>query len=647
MTAPLTLPPGCSVWANGNRMADGQPGEADTAPVVLTDLKVTWGRSNTLDQPAPSTCDFTVLDRAGGQSFLSQLRVGTRIEVRAEATVYPSPSDPVMTDPSFEATAPTVKTTNATAVRSTARFRTGSRSVVITPVDAKGTAKVIFPPEPFSSDVSAWNDTPRTALGQTWKYGASVWLGQYLSTTTLAVARVRPVTFTKPDGSDATVLSPTLISAATAGVWQDLAGTFVPPAGVWLGIQVELTAPTGPVWTSVPTAVTWTSITAPGPSWNDLASVWVDDLVLLAPAAGAVQSGTVFSGRVTDLKAQYGEATGGTMVDVIAQSHLAELANRYVGTSPWGKESVQARFNRVVSSSGQVINWTVDPTVANVQMSWRDIDYQPADSVLIELAKSVGGALWSATSQVTGPYLWLEDIDARPALQVLAMGTDNLVHVVNSPNFAAKGGFELSACDVLLEPVTWVQTSEDDSTRVALTWQAQTLDDKGQQAPTSTIEEDYDAALEAATGQRRISVTTQLALQPDAQRVVASYLGRASTPGWRVAGLVWDMEKVEKLDADTLTKVMTILDGTTRIGVPLLLTDLPTWSPVSAGAELPLFLEGGTFTNTDGAWTLELLTSSAAAQGASKVNWNQVSSGWAWNEMGPEISWNDLRGVGV
>jgi len=129
--------------------------------------------------------------------------------------------------------------------------------------------------------------------------------------------------------------------------------------------------------------------------------------------------------------------------------------------------------------------------------------------------------------------------------------------------------------------------------------------------------------------------------------VVASYLGRASTPGWRVAGLVWDMEKVEKLDADTLTKVMTILDGTTRIGVPLLLTDLPTWSPVSAGAELPLFLEGGTFTNTDGAWTLELLTSSAAAQGASKVNWNQVSSGWAWNEMGPEISWNDLRGVGV
>jgi hypothetical protein len=92
---------------------------------------------------------------------------------------------------------------------------------------------------------------------------------------------------------------------------------------------------------------------------------------------------------------------------------------------------------------------------------------------------------------------------------------------------------------------------------------------------------------------------------------------------------------------------MTILDATTRIGLPILLTDVPAWSPAPTRADVPLYLEGAKLTNHDGAWTLELLTSSAAAQGAAAITWDDVPPAWAWDQFDPTITWNDLRGVGI
>lgn len=640
MTGPLSLPPSCSVWIDGIRMADGQPGESDTTPVALTDLKVTWGRSNTLDQPGPASCAFQVLDMAGGQRFLDVLRIGARVDIQASATIYPDPTISTVTDPGFETGAPTTLRANATATWTTEKAHAGTHSVRLEPVDAGRSAWAVFPPAPFSPDVSAWNAVPRTVAGQTWEYGASVWLGQYLSPA--QSVRVRPVTFTKPDGSDARALGD-FVTGVTNG-WQVLAGSTVPPPGVWLGVQVVL-YPTGPAWQQVPVGVTWASL-GDVPRWLDLAAVWVDDLVVLAPASGAARSGLVFSGRITDLVAEYDLGIGGTVVKVTAQDDTAELANRYVGSVPWLKESLSSRFSAIVAGSGQAVAYSVDPSVAGIQVSWRDVDNQPAAKLLQELAQSVAGVLWSATSLVSGPFLRLEDIDARPALFVLEMGTDNLVHVVVAP-VVGDSGITLNACDLLLDPVSWEQDSQDASTRVAVTWREQTLDDKGQPAPTDRTETAVDAALETATGQRRVGVTTQLCVQADAQQVASSLLGRLSVGGWRVAGLTWRLEAEDKLDAASLSTVMTVLDGVTRLGLPIMLADLPGWVPLTDQADLPLFLEGGTFSNVDGAWVLDLLTSSAAAQGVPAVAWQDLPADWSWNEFGPEVSWSDLTGTGA
>jgi len=379
------------------------------------------------------------------------------------------------------------------------------------------------------------------------------------------------------------------------------------------------------------------------PTWLDLARTLVDDLVVLAPAEGAARAGEVFTGRITDLDAQWDAGAGGTVVDVTAQDDTAELANRYVGAQPWPAERLDARFTRILSAAGQAMAAIVDPTAAAHQVSYRDVDNQPSLGLLQSLAQSVGGALWSATSLTTGPYLRLEDIDARPALLVLAMGDDDLVHIVPASVLGVRG-VTVSACDVLLDPVHWQQSVDDDATRVTVGWRDQAPDPV---KPTDRAATAIDAAAEAATGRRRVQVSTELAAGADATALASSLLARLSTGGWRIRGITYRVELTDPLGPEGIALVMTILDATTRIGLPIMLTDVPSWSPAPTRADVPLFLEGARFTNNAGAWTLELITSSAVNQGAPDVAWNQLPADWSWAELGPEISWADLAGVGI
>jgi hypothetical protein len=80
--------------------------------------------------------------------------------------------------------------------------------------------------------------------------------------------------------------------------------------------------------------------------------------------------------------------------------------------------------------------------------------------------------------------------------------------------------------------------------------------------------------------------------------------------------------------------------------LPILLTDVPAWSPAPTPADVPLYLEGGRLTNDGGAWTLELTTSAARGTGAAALRWSDVPAGWLWNQWDPAIAWSDLAGVG-
>src|SRR4029077_4525660 len=120
--------------------------------------------------------------------------------------------------------------------------------------------------------------------------------------------------------------------------------------------------------------------------------------------------------------------------------------------------------------------------------------------------------------------------------------------------------------------VQWIRASDDDSTEVAVGWF-----DQSTTPPTSRTYSAVDPAEEQRTGKRRIGVSTQLSTLAAAQSTANAVLARVRTPGWRVSGVVWDRAPDDPLTSTELQTVFKLLDGTTRIGLPIMLTDLPTW----------------------------------------------------------------------
>ena len=653
------LLPTCQVWADGRRLADGcTPGEDPTEPFVMTDLEVTWGRSNSIDQPEPGTCTFYVLDSGqSAQRFTDTLRIGSKIQIRASATVYPDPSISVLTwDPESYPDGAVVPYASGSAdVRATTAVAgsTGTRSLRMEPKPyVTGAFSATFPPAPFSADPSAWDTVPQALAGQTWRFGASIRKPSALGGLQRVI--IRPTYFDTPELSVGRIdYSRQVVVDYWDTGWTAASGVFVPPEGVWMGLSIEV-VPGAQRWDTVGTDVTWDSV-ASSIQWDHVGRLYLDDLLLLAPPAGAGRSATVFSGRVTDMRASYDLKAGGTVIQVTAQTDLAELANRYVGATPWPMEGVLPRFKHIVDESGQYVEYAVDSSVANIPITWRDVDSQPAATLLSQLAQSVGGALWHAATNNGDTFLWLEDINNRPPLNHIQRDADGVIRIhPNETTDIGERTITVDACDLNLEPTEWVQTTEDDATRVVVTWQEQTLDNDGQQRPVS---HDYwvdDLAQEMLTGRRRVQVTTQLAALGDAQLLADALLARLSSPGWRVNGLTWDMYAQDQVDADVLDRVMRVLDGVTRLGLGMLVQGIPSWAPAGDG-DIWLFLEGGRYTNIDGRWKLELNTSAGNAQGASTVKWDDLPSNNAMrtnkapNPRAENIgtSWTAVRGFGT
>jgi hypothetical protein len=287
------------------------------------------------------------------------------------------------------------------------------------------------------------------------------------------------------------------------------------------------------------------------------------------------------------------------------------------------------------------VRYSIEPSLADWRVSYLDVDRQQAWPLLADLATSVDGVLWAATHRTTGPYLWLADPRVQAALYELYLGDDGLVHV--APTSSVDRAIEVDACDVLLGPVLWRQAVSDVTTRVAVSWQDQTVDpDTLLPAPTERNSTVVDATLEARLGTRRAAVSTLLTTADDAVEVAALLLGRLHLQSWRVGGLTWRTDLTD-MNPDQVVRTLDLLDGTRRLGAAVLLTNLADWSPTGGGT-LPLLLQGGQYTFEDGQWTLELVTSSAASQGAS-LPWTALDPTWAWNEFAPDVAWTDLAGV--
>jgi hypothetical protein len=644
----MTTPIGCTLYVNGARVADGTPGDRDDAPTALSGLSMTWGRATTVDQVEPSTCSFQLLDPPGGGSFLNLLHTGAAVQVRAAADVPGSPGEPVNIDGGFES-APlnsdlswTDLYSGHTARATNVRAHTGRQSATIIDQSAPPNTVTfdsgIIPPAATSSNVSAWDHIQTMQPDETWT--VSAWVYPPVDGT----VTVQPAAYSSPTGQTFTPrVGPRVdVPWNAAQPWQYVAVDYTAAAGdagKWIGLGLTLDFA---AWSDVAAATTWNTAAS---TWTQWRTWYIDDVAMTPPADTdpvVHRDVTVFSGRITDLDAGYDPTAGAVVCSVTAADFTADLAQRDVSAEPWPAETLSARFAHIIAGAGLTgtVDYTIAPTLSGWSVSYLDVDRQQCWPLLADLATSVDGVLWSATHRTSGPYLWLADPRVQSALYVLYVGDDGLVHV--GPTGAAAAAIELDACDVLLDPVVFKQAVSDVVTRVALSWQEQTVDDKGQPAPTDRTNTLIDAALENDLGTRRAAVSTQLVSSTDADSVAALILGRLRLQSWRVGGLTWNTATSD-MNADQTVRTLDLLDGTSRLAAPILLTNLADWSPTGGGT-LPLLLQGGTYVFDAGYWTLNLVTSSAAAQGTS-LTWTDVDPAYDWTDIGGDVSWTDLAGV--
>jgi hypothetical protein len=644
----MTTPVSAELWIGGELVADGSAPD-DGSPAALSGLQLVWGRTSTVDQPDAGTASFQLYDPSGNQTFARLAAVGQQVQVRSTGTSWNAEQAETITDPGWlsftagtrvGAGAPsgTPQAPNRVWCQSYCDAYTVTRpggGVAVTAVvkptmpQYNGANRVlVIPPLPLAppTDPTAWDGVPRTAPGQAWTI--RVGAGWAAPGTVLWVA---PAYFTTPWAW------PTF---GPQVAWDPAGGPLVLPVaptmmGRWMGLGV-ISSP-GYTWDRLPPTLTWDTVD-PTWTWDTMGGFWVDDTSLTGPSGSSVRTVLAFSGRITDATAGWVESVGAAVVNVTATDSAADLANRDVGAEPWPAETVAARASRIVAASGYPVTLVVDPGPGARQVTRMDVDRQQVLGMLQDVATSVDAVLWAAAHSTLGPYLWVEDMTTRPAVNTLAL-VGGVITVVHGGTAA---GLVFSACELDLEPVRWVQTLADLATRVVVTWRDQTTTPD----PTDRTVLLRDADMEAPTGPygtRRVSVTSQVTTEAVATEVAAAVLSRlSSSTGWRVGGLVWHADP--DMGTAEVDRCLTLLDGTLRLGAPLTVTDLPGWSP-SAGKDVVAYVEGGSYTYTDGAWTLDLVAASANGVGAS-VTWDQLDPTWTWDQWDPTLTWDDLRGVG-
>jgi hypothetical protein len=632
--------PDCVVYVAGERLADTAAALAvDLEPTVLVGLSIQWGRGNTFDQPSPATCTFDVLDPPGGTLFTDRLHVGDPLEVHAAGDIAQGIPIDVAVDGGFE-TSPVgpagtrvLPVNPAVADVVDAPTSSGTRALRVTSPTARAVVRI--PPAAFTpGDPTGWDQIPRLGPNP-WTWSVAVRPALHARAGAIGIG------FADPQGTTTGI-----VGAQTHRAWGDLAGTWTilddtvaatsTTADDWLGLSVEYdlatwAAPYGE--TGAPYA--WTG--APG-TWADYAPSYVDDVALLAPAGGTVRTVLAFAGRITDLTAQIDDPAGTIRVAVTAVDQLADLENRYVGDEPWPAEPFATRIGRIVAAAGLTAPTLIDEPLRDLIVSWRDVDNQAAGALIAELSAGVDGVLWSATHATTGPYLWIEDVAARTAGEVLEEVNGIVTIVVSSERPA--GRTRIDGCQVDAYALSWIRDVSDVITRVDATWKEQTLNDQGTPAPTDRALRVLDADLEAGGNVRRMGLSTPLTSLEDCRDAAERVLARTRTPQGRIDGLTWDLGRFPPAAGVDMGAALDLLDGTVRIGRGLIVDRAALWPD---GGPIGVYLDGGRY-DYDGAWTLGLIATPLAGVGVSVV-WNELDPAWAWDEFDPILEWIDLYGV--
>jgi hypothetical protein len=382
----------------------------------------------------------------------------------------------------------------------------------------------------------------------------------------------------------------------------------------------------------------------------------IGTVVMVGAFSTAASNFPVFSGRIAEMSLYWDDRTGHTFCDIVADDPLAQLAHVFIGDEPWNAESARDRAERVRALLPPTLNfeteWGSTPEQIWVLKS-RDVDRQPALTLLQDVARSTDAALYMAHGTTalgdTTPmkYLFHSARVQHPGRVLDDPNTDGTYTIELDP---AEVDVTLNA-GMLSRAVEFVRSLAQLTTRAIVGWW-----DAGVEANVDV----RDAAAEQAHGSFDRKVATELVTEVDAQDVAARVLVRG-TINWQTDTLAWDANDGRLVDPDADDVMCALLAGRSRYGMSIAIEGAAAWVPEAATV---VFLEGGVYEYlTDppgvleedempGRWIVELHVVPAGATGAG-ITWSELETtlpGILWVgavDLDPSIRWVDLATVGV
>lgn len=578
----------CQLAINGHKIADSATSLKDGDTTALDGLNVEWGRTTRLDQPTPATCRARLaLPTTGAPDALDQLRPGLPVEVTA---TYQAP-------------------------RTTSTVISMARETLTAGIPARPVTR-LYPPAPFAPQGSApdsWDNIPRLTPQTALSVSIAVNIPRLTNVT------VRPVYFTGPWPNSYTQ-GPVCLTATSSGTYTRT--ITAPISGRWIGLLVTFN-PTGPVWQQMPER--WIAY---GDRWSDYSQCTISHL-RLEREDKPTYIATVFTGRISDLPVTYSHALHRPVATLTAVEFPAEMANMRIGTQPFPGEIAENRIRRITQLTGLGIKTVIDAQPASRHLAPLDIDSQEPWGLLTSIAHSTGAILWPATHATTGPYIRFEDLDKRQALYALKIPPTGSITI----DPAAQNAVIVPA-NSITDKVTIKRDTTDLATLIDIRWKETTYNDKGELETHDHSETTRDAARLAEYGHRSLSISTDLDSAQQARELAERTLARTAPGGWQIPAATWHTTTP---DTNPLS-VIAALDSTRRIGLPIMITGVATWVP--GAPNIPVYLDGGSYTFSKGEWTLSLNLTRAATP-ANALTWRQTPAPVVWSRLN-RLTWAEL-----
>lgn len=313
----------------------------------------------------------------------------------------------------------------------------------------------------------------------------------------------------------------------------------------------------------------------------------------VSDALGLVLDDAVrFTGEVTDRQLV------GPYLTVVMVGRRARLGRLDIGDVPWPAESDGSRAQHILDAAKAELSslqlGTVD--VGTVQVLARDVDKQPALSLIDRLADTAAGQL---VERRTGELQW-HDAEHRR----------NLSPVV-----------ELTA-DQLLGGLQWSSGIDGMVNTLTLTYGVAPVDGE---RPTAVVVDEQQAG-PLGVGPIAATLDTDLALDYQAGDRARLIVGRRSTAWWDTPALSVDLIRTAWPQLPALLTV--------EHGEQLRVTGLPKLGPFPTSR---VMVEGYTESMTPTSWQLVLAVADVGIA-AAPTRWDDVAASMTWDTAG-ELTW--------